>query len=78
MNAAFQQQNHDGFLNVQAIFRLIEHDRTRRIDHRRRDFISTMRRKTVHEHRMLRGIRKQLLVHLKGQKILRRSAASSS
>jgi hypothetical protein len=44
MNAVFQQQNHDGFLNMQAILRLVEDHRTRRIDHRRRHFITTMRR----------------------------------
>src|ERR1035437_9963992 len=67
VNAAFQQQNHDGFLNVQAILCLIKHHRTRRIDHRRRHLISAMRRQAVHEERVLGGIRKQLRVHLEGK-----------
>src|ERR1035438_7748320 len=70
VNAAFQQQNHDGFLNVQAILCLVEDHRTRRIDHRRRYFITTMRRQAVHEQRMFRGIREQLRVHLEGQEYL--------
>src|ERR1019366_10246608 len=70
MNAALQQQNHDGFLNMQAIFCLVEDHRTRRIDHRRRHFVTAMRRKAVHEERVLGGIREELRAHLEGQKYL--------
>src|SRR5271166_2199479 len=64
VNTAFQQQNHDGFLNVQAVFRLVKYDRARRVDHRRGHFVPAVRRQTVHEHCMFGGLREQLLVHL--------------
>ena len=78
MNTAFQQQNKNGFLNVQAILRLIEDDGTRRIDDLGRDLVAAMRRQTVHKHRMFGGVREQLLIHLKRREDLARSAASSS
>src|SRR5271165_2295423 len=68
VNTAFQQQNKNGFLNMQAVLRLVEHNRTWRIDHRRRHLISAMRRQAMHKDRMLGGSRKQLLIHLERHK----------
>ena len=70
MRTGFQQQNQNGLLNVQAIFRLIEYNGTRRVDDRRRNFVSAMRRQAVHEHGMLGGMRKQLAIHLEGREDL--------
>src|ERR1700686_4640129 len=62
--ASAQQPKQDGLLNMQAIFRLLENDRPRRIDDRRGDFIATMRRQESHEDRVVSGVLEQALVDL--------------
>ena len=49
---------------MQPVLGLIENNRPRRIDDRRRNFVATVRRKTVHEERVLRRMRHQFVVHL--------------
>src|SRR5271165_4704874 len=70
VNTAFQQQNKNGFLNVQAVLRLVEDHGTRRIDDRFGDLVAAMRRQAVHEHRVPGGIGEQILVHLVGRENL--------
>src|SRR5690349_3121235 len=64
MRAAAQQHDENSFLDMQPVLRFIEDDRPRRIDDRCRDLIAPMCRKTVHEERVLRGMRHQFAVHL--------------
>src|SRR6185437_4412388 len=52
------------FLHVQAVFRLIVNDRTRRIHYRIGHFKPSMCRQTMQEYRVRRGQRKERLIHL--------------
>src|SRR5690242_15079666 len=64
VNAAAEQHQQNGFLYVQAILGLIENDRAGRIDHRTAHLFSAMRRQTMHEQSVGRGMVEQLLIHL--------------
>src|SRR5579862_3247423 len=64
VSPALQQQNKNRFLDVQAVLRLIENNRTRRVNDGTRDFIAAMRRQAMHKQGMFGSKGKQFLVHL--------------
>src|SRR5579884_1569670 len=70
MPAVAQQEKQDRLLHVQAVFRLIEHNRARRIYHRIGDLVTTMGGQAVHEKRMVSGEPHQLFVDLVGSENL--------
>ena len=49
---------------MQAVFRLIEHDGTRRLHHLVGHFRAAMRGKTVEKHGVRRGVGHQRVIHL--------------
>src|SRR6185312_2244486 len=64
MNAAAEQHQQYRLLHVQSILGLVENDGPRRVDYAGSDLVSTMRRQTVQEQRVGRGMREELLVDL--------------
>jgi len=67
-HAAAQQLIEDGFLDVHAVFGLVEDDARFRIDNSIRHFLAAMRGETVHEERVRRGFRHECFVDLVGRK----------
>src|ERR1700722_19261394 len=65
-----EQRQQNRFLHVQAIFGLLENDRTRRIHNVSRDLSATMGGEAVHEDCVGSGVRKQRVVYLVGGKSL--------
>src|SRR5579872_2627922 len=59
-----QQPYHHGFLRVQPVLGLIEHDRLRPIDDLVGDLFAAMCRQAVHHERIARGALEDRLVHL--------------
>src|SRR4051812_33173222 len=64
MNAAAEQHHQNGLLHVQAVFRLVEYNGSRRIDHGISNFFATVRWQTMHEQSRWRGSGEELVVHL--------------
>src|SRR5258708_36998304 len=63
-NAAAQEPHQDGFLNMQAVFGLVEYYRVRRVDDFVGDFPAAMSWQTVHEQGMGRGFSHEFGVDL--------------
>src|SRR3981081_3055067 len=63
-NRAAQQQIQNGFLNMHAIFRLLEDERVFRVHHFVSHFLTAMRRQTVQEHRVRSGFGHEFAIHL--------------
>src|SRR5260221_7985207 len=67
-HAAAQQLIEDGFLDVHAVFGLVEDDARLRIDNSIRHFLAAVRGQTVHEERVRRGFCHECFVDLVGRK----------
>src|SRR3984957_6338659 len=68
-NFGTYQPDHHGLLRMQPVFGLIQHDRSRPVDHVGGNFLAAMRRQTMHHDRTLARILQQRVIDLKALEV---------